>query len=220
MKSKKIFWTVTMGILAIVILFFIVNMIFSNYDLNEGKFRVSDALISSTAYFEDKSEINKTWSYDVSQINNLVLLISAPKDTIVTKSYISDFKTTLSSVTINEQGKETKLESGLGKSLDLESNFDENGNLKLSIIIYNENILKDFKVEDYTKSLKKDGTVFSLAGKTLQDIKFKTSFNINIVDKTGRKSVLKLDLDLPNENFFYNGTFIEKLDVSNLNFKI
>src|SRR5574344_1447443 len=107
MKSKKIFWTVTMGILAIVTLFFIVNMIFSNYDLNEGKFRVSDALISSTAYFEDKSEINKTWSYDVSQINNLVLLISAPKDTIVTKSYISDFKTTLSSVTINEQGKET-----------------------------------------------------------------------------------------------------------------
>lgn len=221
MKSKKPFFLIVTILISIVLLIVIVNLLFSNYSFNEGKYRVSDAIITSTAHFEDKRIVTKTWTYDVSQLNRLSLLITAPKDSVITKLYISDFSCNKSNVIISEENKENKLSVGFGKELDLESTLDKDtGRLKLDLLIYNENVLKDFKVDDYTNSLTKDATVFKLAGKTIEDIRFKASFNINILDKNGRKSVLKIRLELPNDSILENGIYIERLDVSNFNFKI
>lgn len=220
MKSKKTFWIVITIIISIIILVFIVKAIFSNYTLNEGKYRVSDAIITSTAYFEDTSDITGEWTYDISQSNVLTLLISAPVDSVISEAYISDYSSTNSSVVLCQENAESKLTTGIGKNLSLETNLDEDGNLKLNISIYNENIVTNFKVDDYTNSLVKDATVFGLIGKTIDDIKFEVKFNINIVDKTGRKSVLKIKLSLPDESMLENGTYVERLDISNLNFKI
>lgn len=116
--------------------------------------------------------------------------------------------------------KKVNYQYGLNKELDIESSLDSKGRLEINLLIYNENVLKNFKVGDYTNSLVKDATVFNLAGKQISDIKFEVSFNLNILDKTGRKSVLKVKLELPDASILENGTYVERLEISDFNFKV
>lgn len=109
MKSKKTFTVVMTILISIILLVVIVKLIFSNYSFNEGKYKVSDAIITSTAYFEDKSNTTNEWMYDISQSNTLSLLITAPTDAVIARTYISNFSCNNSNVIISEDNKESKL---------------------------------------------------------------------------------------------------------------
>ena len=90
----------------------------------------------------------------------------------------------------------------------------------LEINFNNESVLNDAKVPSDTKLLKYDGTMLSLLNLKTEDLTFNVSFNLNIVDITGKTVTCKIELKLPNEKLEEEGTSIVRQDISNYVFSI
>ena len=59
------------------------------------------------------------------------------------------------------------------------------------------NFAKDVKVPENTKIVKFDGTLISLTGMNIDDLKFELSFDLNIMDSSDKLSACSISLKLP-----------------------
>ena len=222
MDKRKIFWWFVTVIVAIIILLIIVKLVFKSGSVNEGKFRVVDALITSTAELTDKTSQNGHWSLNISQKNMLSILIKAGKDASIEKMYITDAKVTGNkNILFYLLNSETRL--GLTRKkqeMDIEYVIDDNGNIKLEFIALNENILKNWKVPENVKEIICDGRIFETAGLDIDDLGFTLSFNLNILEKNGKTNILKVKQDIPNKELLINGADVRRLPTSEFKFKV
>ena len=97
---------------------------------------------------------------------------------------------------------------------------ENEGQYKVEIGINNENCMQDVKVTSGTKSIRYDGTILSLLNTKVSDLRFNVSFDLNIVDVSGKKNVCSINLTMPNDELMTNGMSVKRLDVSKYLFTI
>lgn len=222
MGKRQIFWGLLMGVISIIAFVIIVKLIFKSDNVNEGKFRIADALLASSAELTDKTTQNGKWSLNISQKNVLALLINVGKDAKIDKIYATDVKIDENkNILFYILNSETRLELNRKKQeMDIEYVIDDNGQIKLEFIALNENILKNWQVPDSVKEIICDGRIFKTAGISLEDLQFTLSFDLNILEKNGKNNVVKVNLELPSEELVINGADVRKLSKSDFKFKV
>lgn len=219
MEKTKVFWTITTVVIAVIILVVVINLVFKSDEINEGKFRVSDVILTSTAELTNKSKENDAWSIDLSQKNKLSLLINVAEGASIEKVYLKDITVNRGNVIISQLNHENKVTLIDGpKDLELEYIVD-NGQMLIEIVALNENILKNWIVPEGTKELVYDGRAFTTAGMALKDIRFKLEFKLVISESTGKANEMKISLTLPNEELVNNGADVRRLSLSEFKFK-
>ena len=221
MEKRKIFWwLITVGI-AMLLLLVAIKLIFKSDGVNEGKYRVSDVILTSQAEVENKTSVNNTWSIDLSQNNKLSMLMVAAEDSEIESIKLEDISASKGNVVIYQTGHENKLNiTEENNQLDIEYKPDENGRILVELNILNENILKNYTVPEGTNEIVYDGRIFNTAGLGLKDIKFNISFKLVITEKTGKENVMKVKLTLPYEELLTEGASVRRLDLSGFKFKV
>lgn len=218
-NGKKVFFVLVSLIVAAVILVFLIKLLFVNNKINQGKFRVSDALLTSVAEFIDKSDETGKWSYDVWQNNVLTLLINT-SDTEISRAYISDVQSFRNGIELSQKDSEITLLSDSQGELDLLSDVSDDGTVIYEINITNKKALESFEVPEDITEITHDATFFAYAGIDEEDLTFSISFNLNIQETNGNENVMKVELDLPQGDITQTGTNVTRLDLNNFVFKL
>ena len=109
MEKKKIFWIVLTIVIAVITLAIIINLVLKSDKFNEGKFRVNDAVLVSSAEVENRTENNGTWSISLSQKNKLGLLITPAAKAEIDRIYLTDITVNKGSVVFSQANSENKL---------------------------------------------------------------------------------------------------------------
>lgn len=217
-NSKNIFFILVAIIISAVILAVLIQLLLVNSKVNQGKYRVSDAIITSDTKFIDKSKETGTWSYDVYQSNLLSFLVSTGSE--ISRAYISDISATDSNIEVSQQDFDGAVYANTGSDLELASDISEDGNVLYEINIINKGVLNNFEISSDVEEIKHDASIFKLAGISNSDLQFDISFNLNIQEKDGRLSVMKVQLKLPYKDIIESGTSVTRMDIGNLVFKL
>lgn len=221
MDKKKIFWMLITLVISVILLVVVINLVFKKDTVNEGKFRVSDVILTSSAELTNKTEKNGVWSIDLSQRNKLSMLVTAATGVQIDKIYLSDITVNRGNIVFSQLDNESKKTlSSSSQDLAVEYTLDENNQMLLEFVALNENILKDWTVPENTKQIVYDGRIVETAGIKLQDIQFKLKFKLNIVESTGKTNTMKVELKLPNEELVTNGADVRRLALSDFKFKV
>lgn len=221
MDKKKIFWVLMTLVISVLLLIVVINVVFKKDTVNEGKFRVSDVILTSSAELTNKTEKNGVWSIDLSQRNKLSMLVTAATGVEIDRIYLSDVTSNNGKVIFSQLDNESKLAlDNKGQQLAVEYTLDENNQMLLEFVALNENVLKDWIVPESTKQIVYDGRMLNTAGIKLQDIQFKLKFKLHIVESTGKTNTMKVELLLPNEQLVANGADVRRLSLSDFKFKV
>lgn len=222
MKKQKIFIVLLTLIISILLLVVVINLVFKKDTVNEGKCRVTDVILTSSAELENKSEANEKWSIDLSQRNKLSFLITTATDINISRVYLKDLKVKGTDKVVFEQlNSEIKVNLSPEKQdLDLEYTLDENGLMKIELLAINENILKNWEIPEDTKEIVYDGRLLKDVGMSIKDIEFKLSFKLCIEEKTGKTNEMKVEMKLPNEELIENGADVRRLSTKDFKFKV
>lgn len=222
MEKRNIFFILLTIILSIVAFALILKLVFRTGEINEGKFRVTDAIITSTAELMDKTGENEVWSLNISQRNVLTMLITAASDVKISKIYISDLKVkSKNPIEFYMLYNEAKLTlNNVPQKLDVEYNIDENNQIKLDMVALNENVLRNWEVPEGINEIICDGRIFNMAGLSLEELEFDLKFKLNIVEEIGKTNTVRVELTLPAKELLKNGADIRRLDVTEFKFKV
>ena len=228
MKKLNVFVLILSVLVAVVIIVVVVTFALDTTGkVNQGNFRINDAVLTSmlsvtetNSKGDEPTEI-ADMLFSVSQTNRLSLLISKTQE--ISGMYVDNIKYTLPSkvgtLYIAPVGidKGTEISQATKVEIQPEQKDDQ---YYLEINFNNESVLNDAKVPSDTKILKYDGTMLSLLNLKTEDLTFNVSFNLNIVDITGKIVTCKIELKLPNEKLEKEETSIVRQDVSNYVFSI
>lgn len=225
-KKNIVMWIVTI-LITIALLMFISKLVFSGANsLNEGPFRVTDAIVTSSAEVEDINDVKEKWEINISQTNRVSILIKGMDNIEISKVEIDKMKIInkpkIGDLYLSEpktkEVKNVKTDGSDNVAVYVEKKTDGNNLIELDII--NKDIINNFIVKEETKELRHDATAIALAGKTLKDISFKVSFRLNITSKDGKISRCNIFLDLPEDSLLTNGYVVTRLDLGQFKFKI
>lgn len=206
-KNKKVLLLICTILVAILIIFCVFYILLDNTGkINQGLFRVNDAVITSLVTVEEKQE-NKAESMisdlllDLSQKATISLLI--PKDAEINRIYLDNIKVKypnkFEEMYITQPNSNDKIElkgSEINDTLNLTVEETSNEYL-VEIDVINSNFAKDVRVPVDTKVVRFDGTLLSLAGINVEDIIYELSFDLNITDKQNKVSVCNVRLKVP-----------------------
>lgn len=222
MDKRKIFGVLLTIILSVIALFFVVKLVFRTDKINEGKFRIADVILTSTAELTDKTEQNGSWSLNISQKNLLSMLIAAGSDASIERIYLSDLKVTGNrSIVFYLSNSENRIELSRKKQeLDVEYILDDSNQIKLEFIALNENVVKNWIVPESLKEIICDGRIFETAGLALDDLEYTLSFKLSIVETNGKTNTLKVKLDVPKEELVTSGADVRRLSLTDFKFKV
>ena len=225
MNGKKIS-TITVIVVISIILVMIVYMYL--FDLtgkvNQGKYRISDAVIVSSVKIDQKQDVVNELSnmvLDISQENKLSLLI--PNDEKINHAIIDNINienpSKLGKISFNQTNKEKVYE--LNDKTEIEIYPEEKDNeylIELNFI--NENCINDVNVPSQTNVVRFDGTILDLLNQKIEDFKFNISFNLNLYDEVGNKYICKVALNLPDDELITEGIVVKREDLSNYIFRV
>ena len=221
MNKKNIFLGLITIVISVILLIVVINVVFKKDTVNEGKFRVSDVILTSTAELANKTEKNGVWSIDLSQKNKLSMLVNAASTVEIDKIYLSDVTASKSGIIFSEYNNENKIVlDGTKKELNVEYVLDENNQILLEFVAINENVLKDWVVPNDMKQIVYDGRMITDANIAFEDVQFKLKFKLNIVETTGKINTMKVELLLPNSELVSNGADVRRLSLSDFKFKV
>lgn len=224
-KKNLIMWVISLTV-AVALLIIISKLIFSGINkLNQGQFRVTDAIVTSTATVEDVSNDKAKWEINISQKNRLSLLIQGMDEAKISKVEIDNMKIInkpkVGALYISEpRTKEVKDIQSNNDSVAIYVDKKPDGSNMIEIDILNKDIIKNFVIAEGVKEIRHDGTAIGLVGKTISDISFKVSFNLNITATNGKKCSSKITLNLPDKTLITNGQVVTRLPLNEFNFRV
>lgn len=222
MDKKNVFYILLTVILSILAFSLTLKLVFRTEKINEGRFRVVDAIVTSEAVLTDKTSVNDVWSLNISNKNVLTFLLNKAEDAKISKIYLSDIKVkSKNSIAFYMLDNEAKLTlTNVPQKLDVEYDIEENGQIKLDMVILNENILRNWEIPEGMNEIICDGRIFNTAGLGLKDIEFELKFKLNIVEEIGKTNTVKVKLTLPAEELLINGADVRRLDITEFKFKV
>ena len=219
MKREQFFKICIVCLISIIILIGIYKLITTSLKVNQGKYRVVDVVVTSTADIVSRTEENAYLSFDASQKNTISLLI-VPSDAKTESISLENIAITgkNNSIYISQKDREEVLVSDI-QVLPIDVQYREDGNILLELEITNQNILTNKKLEDNVEELRYDGRVFKDAGLTLQDLALDIDFDVKIVEENGTENILNVEMNTPNEKFLTEGYHVERMDLGSFVFK-
>lgn len=225
MNKNKFFTAVITIVISIIILLVIVNLIFNNTNINQGNFRVSDAILSSIVELEDKAENNNEWKFDISQKNKLSMLIQSNENINIKEVYLEKIKVKSKndvSIYIEQEKHDIsyKYSDIKNKKVNIYTEETEDGNCLIEINVNNEDIAHNFNVPKNVKEIRHDGTVLNVANIAISDIMFSVKYNLIVVEDNGKINKCKVKLEMPDSKIATEGLYVERLDSSKFNFKV
>lgn len=217
-NGKKVFFVLLSLIVAATVLGFLIKLLFVNSQINQGRFRVSDVLLTSVAKFVDKSKETGKWTYDIWQDNTLTLLINT-SGAEISRVYISDVQTSKNGIELSQKNSEASLLCNSQGELELATDVSEDGDVIYEISITNKEVLNNFEIPADITEIRHDATIFKLASVNTEDLSFSISFNFNIQERNGKENVMKVAIDLPYGDIIESGTAVTRLDLQNFVFR-
>lgn len=219
MKREQFFKICIVCLISIILLIGIYKIITTSLKVNQGKYRVADVVVTSTADIVSRTEENAYLSFDASQKNTISLLI-VPSDAKTESISLENVTITgkNNSIYISQKDREEVLVSDI-QVLPIDVQYREDGNILLELEITNQNILTNKKLEDDVEELRYDGRVFKDAGLTLQDLTLDIDFDVKIVEENGTENILNVEMNTPNEKFLTEGYHVERMDLGSFVFK-
>lgn len=219
MKREQFFKICIICLISIILLIGIYKIITTSLKVNQGKYRVADVVVTSTADIVSRTEENAYLSFDASQKNTISLLI-VPSDAKTESISLENVTITgkNNSIYISQKDREEVLVSDI-QVLPIDVQYREDGNILLELEITNQNILTNKKLEDDVEELRYDGRVFKDAGLTLQDLTLDIDFDVKIVEENGTENILNVEMNTPNEKFLTEGYHVERMDLGSFVFK-
>lgn len=206
-KNNKALIIMSIIIIAILIVACIIYILLNNTGrINQGFFRTNDVLIKSIVSVEEKQDKKEEsmisdLSLDLSQKNTISMLI--PKEEEIKDIYIDSIKLkapkTAGQMYLSQPNSNDKViinQDIKNEKVNIYTEDKDNQYL-VEIEIDNSNFARDVKVPENTRVVKFDGTLISLTGMNVEDLMFKISFDLNIVDKQDKISTCSIDLKLP-----------------------
>lgn len=194
--------------------------------VNQGSFRVSDFVVESNLKVVEKDveEVKDLSSliFDISQNNKITMLIAshAEVETMYIDNVYISTPVKLGNLYMIQSNYEEKFNI---ESISSQINIypaEKDGQYKVEIGVNNENCMQDVKVTSGTKSVRYDGTILSLLNTKVSDLRFNISFDLNIIDISGKKNVCPVKLSMPNDELMTNGISVRRQDVSKYLFTI
>lgn len=227
--SKNKFFLVIFVIMISIVIIYGVLYFSTNTDgkINKGSFRISDAVLKSSVYIEQKQG-----EAQITELSNMVLDISQCNELMLyLVGYIDIDKITVGNIKCSNPKKVGNINfyQRDNESVVNLNDFNEEYEIKkikedsqyyIDLYIDNARFLKDSNVPSTTKIVKFDGTILELLNVSFADIYFTVSFDINVYDITGKRNVCKVKLNLPSEEITTNGISIQKQDLSNYVFSV
>ncbi|MDD4375239.1 MAG: hypothetical protein PHR25_00430 [Clostridia bacterium] len=223
MEKKKIFIAMVTIIISLAILVIAINLIFNNnFKINQGKFRISDALITSSTILKEKTK--GEWTFDISQNNKIAILIQSADNVKIKEAYLEKIRVNSKEdvrIYIEQENHKIsyKYEELKNEKVNIYVDEQEKGYLAEFDII-NKDIVTDFAIPEEIKEIRHDGTILNIAGIKASEITFRLRYNLVIIEPEGKINKCEFDLKIPNEKVIAEGTTIERLDVQKLSFKV
>ncbi len=224
-KSKFFTAIITIGI-SVIILLVIFNYLFNNSSkINQGKFRISDTILTSVVELEDKAELENEWKFDISQNNKISMLIKTDKGIGIKEVYLEKVKVkSKNDVSIYIEQDKYELSYEYGKIKDRKVNIyteeTQDGIYLIEFDVKNEDIISNFNIPEEIKELRHDGTILNIAKVSISDIVFTLKYNLVIVENGGQINKCKILIEMPNSKIITEGLSVERLDCSKFNFKV
>ena len=226
MNKNKFFTAVITIIIAVVVLIIIINIIFKdNLKVNQGSYRVSDSVLTSVVELEEKAENQKKWNFDISQNNKVSFLLTSNENASLKEVYLDKFKVNSSNNVniyleqvnhdISYEYKDIK-----NKKVNIYAEKTEDGNYLIEFDIVNKNVISDFTVPSDVKEIKHDGTILPIAKIPVSSIAFNVRYNLVLVENQGQVNTCDVKLSMPNEKIATEGVSVERLNVSDFNFRV
>ena len=206
-KNNKALIITSIIIIAVLIVACVFYILLNNTGrINQGFFRTNDVLIKSMVSVEEKQD-NKEQSLisdlklDLSQKNVISMLI--PKEEEIKEIYVDSIKLKSPKIVGQMYLTQPNVSDKVIINQDIKNEkvniyTEEKDNQYLvEIEIDNSNFARDVKVPESTRVVRFDGTLISLTGMNVEDLMFKISLDLNIVDKQDKISTCSIDLKLP-----------------------
>ena len=225
MKKNKFFTAIITLVISAVMLIVIVNLIFNNSKINQGNFRVSDAILTSIVELEDKAESSTEWKYDISQNNKVSILVKPNENASIKEVYLEKIKIkSKNDVSIYLEQEEYdvsyKYKNISNGKVNIYTEETEEGNYLIEFNINNEDVVSNFNVPNDIKEIRHDGTILNIANIAISDITFNVKYNLIIVENNGQINKCKIEIKMPDSKVATEGLFVERLNTSEFNFKV
>ncbi|MEG0873515.1 MAG: hypothetical protein RSE00_00700 [Clostridia bacterium] len=227
-KTKNIIIIIIIAMSIALIVGISIKLLDTTGTINQGNFRINDAVITSSvdvieadeqekttqqeSNAENKSQGLSALTLNLSQNNKIALLVT--KDMEAEQIYIDNISFRAPEkkgiFTIEQKGKEEKIsldEEIQPIKINKEIIEDQ---YYIELLIKNQDFLKNAKIPESNKSVTYDGTVLKILDIKLAQIQFFIKFDLNIIDKTGKKNVCKFDLELPDAELLDSGISINR----------
>lgn len=226
MEKKKMIKVLIVLIISITIVMLVTTFLLNTTGkINQGNFRVNDAVIESNLDIVQKQEEQlqelSNMSLDISQINTLSLLLT---------NNIGIKEANISNIKIDSPVKQGQMyieQAGKDEVYDITNDTviniypeEKNEQYSIDLNIVNENCLIDVNVPSQTNVVTFDGTILELLNQEYRDFVFNISFDLNIFDVAGNKNTCKIKLELPDEKMYIDGISIKRDDLSKYIFKL
>lgn len=219
-NKNNIFYIMSIIIISLILLYLIINVLFYNEEINEGNYRVVDASVVSTTEFINISTEEK-WAYSISNLDTLSILIEATDVTKITTVYIKDFNVDKPyNIKLSQKDHTTMIEPNTDEILQLGTTTVQDNTIMYELQFKNRDILDEYVIPSEMDSITLDGTIYNLAGIGIYDLMYTASFDLIIEDIWGTKSIMRVQIAMPNSELITEGAYIAKLDTSKFVFKI
>jgi hypothetical protein len=226
MKKSKNLLVFLIVVISIIIITVVSYIVFDNRGkINQGNFRVSDAVLKSEVEVTENKTSGTADSissilFNLSQKNTLSLLIA--NQSKASKIYLDNIylKAPIKkgSMYIYQTGTDIEDITSQDK-IDMYP-VEKDGQYLIEISMDNIDFFKDASLPQDTKSATFDGTILNLLGIRISDIKFEVSFNLNILDENSKLSTCKIKLKLPENELLINGISINRKDAGDYSFSV
>lgn len=226
MKKVNKILTLVIIISSIFLAYFVINFVLNKYvNVNEGNYRITDMVVKSTVDVKDNLELKLSAVSDINislnQNNKILFYITKSEE--APEIYIDNIKLKypqrLGGIYFSQSNIEGKKKIEEIDSVKLEPTVYDN-EYYIELNINNEYFLENVKVPENLSEFKFDGTILNYYNISSKDIIFEISFDLNIKDILGNISTCKMNFKLPDERILTNGAIVERIDLSQFNFKI
>lgn len=193
--------------------------------INQGTFRINDLVVTSTVEAEDKTTDINNWQLNLTQKNHISILVDNEGSNKISNMSIDNIvveKPTKLGKLIASPKDNDKVCDILDSTQDIFYVYmkEKDGAYIAEIDVDNKDFVTNYKVPSDVKEIRYDGTLLNRVSVKPEELKFKISFNLNIIDIQGSISTAKITLEMPNKNIISEGKVVEKIDPKKFAFKI
>ncbi len=219
---------IIIAILSVVLTVFIANKLLDTTgEVNQGNYRVSDAIVESSATLEevqdDKTKLENLSDmvFDVSQTNTISILVDYTVE--ASEVRLENFKVTepMLKGKFNICQKDHEKYDITPELTTIPVYLEESdGKYIIRLLLDNDKVITSKSVSNETERVQYDATIFKTLGINTDELKFNVSFDLVITDLSGKTARTSMSFNMPADETFTEGMSILRQDISKCIFTI